>query len=186
MKQTSSRTVRDGLRYIQKYYAYLLERGYEIVSVEEAFLGWQIDLRRADLFVRVLHSRGEDFVSFRTAAQPPDEWTEISGVVYAATGEKIPNSGNDGPELQKYLGRIEAYFAGEHARNPDGLRAAVQAYRDSLPKVEPYIPEEPGEEPLKKKIPILYYPLLGIILLLIFFFLATLCGVLVDRFLAAG
>lgn len=179
MKQTGSRAVQDGLKYIRATYGFLLERGYEVLSAEDADLGWQVVLGRSNLFVSVLHSRGDDYVSLRTAAQPPDEFIDIGSVVYAATGEKIPLYGSDPEKLQKYLDRVESYFAGEYIRNPDSLRAAWKAYREPVYKVEPLIPEE------SKRIPILYYPLLGMVLLLLFGALTTLYAVLLMRLFSA-
>jgi hypothetical protein len=175
MKQTSSQAARDGLKYIHEAYAFLLERGYQVLSAEDADVGWQIVLGKQDLFVSVFHSRGDDYVSFRTSMQPPAELNDLGSVVFAATGEKIPLYGSDAQKLQLYIDRIETYFAGEYLRNPDSLRAAREAYREPIYKVDPIVEEK------EKKIPILYYPLMGIILLLIFIFLATLFGVLLDR-----
>jgi hypothetical protein len=174
MKQKSSRIMRDGSKYAQEKYAFMLARGYEIVSVEEGFVGWNITLRKAELFVKIEHTRGDDFISFRTATQPPQEWTEIGSVVYAATGEMTSHAEDDNGKLQTYLDRIEAYFEHEFARDPDRLAAARTAYRATLPKVEPAVRKE------SKRIPILYYPLLAVVLLLLFGGLTTLYLLLLN------
>jgi hypothetical protein len=179
MKQTSSRAVGDGLKHIQETYGFLLERGYEVFSGQEADLGWQVVLRRAGLFVSVLHTRGEDYVSFRAGTQPQSEFSDIGSVVYAATGERISLYGSDAQKLKQYLDQIEIYFATEYISDPDGLRSAQQAYREPIFKVEPGIPEEP------KRIPFLYYPLLAVVLLLLFGALTTLYMVLLDRLFSA-
>ena len=107
-------------------------------------------------------------------------------MVYAATGEIIPQSYDSHVEqLKKYLDRIEAYFAGEYLKNPAGLRTADDEYRKTLPKVEMIPPEELVNPKKTRIIPILYYPLLGIILLLLFGALTTLYMVLLDRLLFA-
>jgi hypothetical protein len=177
MNQSHSRAVQDGLKHIHETYAFLLERGYQILSAEEADAGWQVLLGKQDLLVSVLRSRGDDYVSLQTNTQPPGESIDLGSVVYAATGERIPLYGSDSQKLQQYLDPIETYFAQEYPGNPDGLRAARAAYREPLYKLEPLVPKEPG------RIPILYYPLMGIIVLLTFFFVITLCGVLLDRLL---
>lgn len=179
MNQTTSRAVRDALKYINETYGFMLERGYEVFSVEDYDLGWQVLLRKPDLFVRILRTRGEEYVSFRTSTQPPDEFIDIGSVVYAATGEKIPISGNDSKELQKYLDKIETYFEGEYVKNEDSLRVAQKEYRETLPPVEVISPKEPGI------IPILHYPLMVIIILLLFGALTTLYMVLLDRLFSA-
>lgn len=184
MKQTSSRTIKYVMKELHARYEFMLEKGYEVISVEDAEVGWQAMLRRGDLLAMILHTRGDDYVSFRAATEPPQEFTELRGVIYAATGEIVPWSGDDTKELQKYLDRIETYFAEGYVKNPDGLRAAANVYRESLPKFEPVIPAGPGIPKEQKKNPILNYLMTGIILLLIFFFLATLCGVVVDRLFA--
>ena len=50
---------------------------------------------------------------------------------------------------------------GTDNRNPDALRAAREEHDASLPKVQPVLPVE------AKRIPILYYPLMAIVLLLL-------------------
>ena len=195
MKQTSKRAIRNSGKYIPENYKFLLERGYEVDSVEDADMGWQVVLRKADLFLKILHTRGDDYLSFRTGAQPSDEWFDLENVVYAATGEKIPITyGSDlVKQLQQYLGRIETYFAEEYVKNPDDLRAVQEAaraaswaaYQEALSKVEPILEVEPVLTKEPKRIPLLYYPLLGVILLLLFGALTTLYAVLLDRLSAA-
>lgn len=133
--------------------------------------------RKPDLIVRIERTRGEEYVSFRTSTQPPDEIFDLGSVVYAATGEKIPLSSYDdlSKELQKHLDTIEAYFPDEYVKNPDSLRAAQKEYRETLSLVE----GSPQKGP--KIIPLLHYPLMGIILLLLFGALTTLYMVLLDR-----
>ena len=179
MTQTSSRAVRDGLKYIHETYGFMLERGYEVLSINDYDLGWQVVLQKSDLFVRVIRTRGDDFVSFRTGTQSPDEFIDIGSVVYAATGDKIPVSGDDSKELQKYLDKIETYFEGEYVKNEDGLRVAQKEYRETLPRLEIGSSKEP------EIIPILHYPLMGIILLLLFGALTTLYMVVLDRLFSA-
>lgn len=142
MKQTTSRAVRDALKYINETYRFMLERGYEVFSAEDYDLGWQVVLRKPDLFVRILRTRGDEYVSFRTSTQPPDEFIDIGSVVYAATGEKIPISyGSYSKELQQYLDKIETYIEGGYVRNADSLRVAQKEYRETLPPVEVISPK---------------------------------------------
>lgn len=179
MKQTNSRAVQDGLKYINEKYGFMRERGYEVFSAEDYEVGWQVVLSKPDLLVRIIHTRGDDYVSFRTSTQPADEFFDIGSVVYAATGEKIPLSGSDSTELQRYIARIETYFEGAYVNNEDRLRIAQKEYRETLPRVEITSPKEP------EIIPILHYPLMVIILLLLFGALATLFMVLMDRLFSA-
>jgi hypothetical protein len=186
MKQTSSRAVGDGLKYISKDYGFLLRRGYEIHAVEDAEVGWQVVLRKADLFMRILHSRGDEYIFFRTATQPPDEFTDMDIVVSVIAGEKTPIS-LESPvnDLKRYLDQIEAYFAGEYLRNPDDLQAAREEHDASLPKPEWVIPVEPIRQKEAKRFPFLYYPLMAIVLLLLFIVLTTLYMALLDRLFSA-
>jgi len=179
MKQTASRAVRDGLKYINETYGFMLDRGYEIFSAEDYDVGWQVVLRKPDLFVRILRTRGDDYVSFRTSIQPIDEFIDIGSVVYAATGEKTPISGSDSKQLQKYLDKIETYFEGAYVKNEDSLRVAQKEYRETLPRVEIISPTEP------EIIPIVHYPLMGIIILLLLGALIAFYMVLLDRLLSA-
>lgn len=189
MNQVPSRAVRDGLNYIDTTYGFLLERGYTIISAEDADVGWQILLGKPGLMVKILRTRGDDYVSFRAGTQPADEFTDIESVIYAATGEKIPPFESTNPKvLAQYLDRIEAYFAGEYVNNKDGLRAAQDEYYAAFSQGGVVVPPEPESipsSPSPKIIPILHYPLMAIILLLLFGALLTLYMVLLDRLLAA-
>jgi hypothetical protein len=192
MEQTNARTIRRGMSYIKRDHGFLLERGYEIHAVENVDLGWQVTLRRANLLIRIFRSRGEEYVLFQAATQPPDEFTDMEIILSVIAGEKIPvSSENPAKDLQKYLDRIEAYFAGEYLRDPDGLRVAREEHYASLRQEQQVLLDEqilleeaihPKEE---KIIPILYYPLLGIILLLLFIVLTTLYMAVLDRLFAA-
>jgi hypothetical protein len=186
MKQTSTGAVGDGLKYISKDYGFLLRRGYEIHAVEDAEVGWQVVLRKADLYMRILHSRGDEYIFFRSATQPPDEFTDMEIVVSVITGEKASIS-LESPvnDLKRYLDRIESYFAGEYLRNPGGLRAARDEHDASLPKPEWVLAAEPSRQKESKRFPFLYYPLMAIVLLLLFIVLMTLYMALLDRLFSA-
>ena len=176
MKQINSRTVRDALKSINETYQFMLERGYEVVSVEDYDLGWQVVLKKQDLLARIIRSRGEEEIYFRTSTQPPDEFTDIGSVIYAATGDKIPRWESSDPKvIEQYLDKIGAYFEGEYVRNKDGLRNAQAEYYAAFSQAGVVVPSEP------KGKPILHYPLMGLIILLILGALITLCMVLVDR-----
>ena len=177
MNQTNSRAVRDGLKYIHETYGFMLQRGYEVVSVEDIPVGWQVVLRKADLVVRIQRTRGEEDISFRTGTQPPDEFFDIGTVVYVATKEKIPLSSYSdlSRELQKYLDTIENYFQREPLKIWDSLRIARKEYQETLTSIEVTSPKEP------RVVPILHYPLLGMIILLLFGALSTLYMLLLDR-----
>ena len=180
MQQTPSRAVRDGLKHIHATYGFMLERGYKIVSADDYDLGWQAVLRKQDVFARIIRSRGEEELSFRMGMQPADEFTDIGSVIYAATGDKIPRwESSDTTVIKKYLDRIESYFEGEYLRNKDGLRAAQEEYYAAFSQGGVVSPPEPKAKPL------LHYPLMAIIILLILGGLATLCLVLADRLFTA-
>ena len=154
----------------------MLERGYEVVSVDDYDMGWQALLRKQDVFARIIRSRGEEEIYFRMATQPPDEFTDIGSLIYAATGAKIPRwESSDTKVIKQYLDKIESYFKGEYLRNKDSLRVAQEEYYAAFSQGGVVVPPQP------KGKPIFYYPLLGIILLLILGGLATLCLVLADR-----
>ena len=68
---------------------------------------------------------------------------------------------------------------GEYVKNRDNLRVAEKEYREALPRVEVITPKEPGI------IPVLHYPLMGMIFLLLFGSLTTLYMVLMDRLSSA-
>lgn len=194
MSQANSWGFGGVVKSVRKDYAFLFERGYEVVSAGGYDMGWQVLLRKQDLFARIVRSRGEEAIDFRTSTQPPDEFTHIGSLIYAATGEKIPpERSSDIEVIQQYLGRIESYFEGEYLKNKDSLRAAEEEYfaafsqADVAPRTaeEEYYAEFPQARvavaPEPKRNPILYYPLLVIIILLILGGLVTLCMVLVER-----
>jgi hypothetical protein len=158
----------------------MLDRGYEVVSAEDYDLGWQVVLRKQDVFARIIRSRGEEEIYFRMATQPPSEFTDIGSVIYAATGDKIPRwESSDTKVIEQYLDKIETYFGGEYVRNKDSLRAAQEEYYAAFSQGAVVSPPEP------KVIPILHYPLMGMILLLLFGALITLYMVLLDRLFSA-
>ena len=177
MKQINSWSYQNAMKYINETYGFMLERGYEVVSVDDIPAGWQIVLSKSDLVVRILRARGEDNVSFRISTQPLEEFFDIGSVVFAATGEKIPLSSYDdlSEELQKYLDKTETYLQGEQIKTLDNLRVAQKEYRETLIPAQVASPQEP------KIIPILYYPLMVMIILLLFGALTTLYAVLLDR-----
>ena len=176
MKQTNSRAARDAVKSIHGNYGFMLEKGYEILSVEDYDLGWQVVLKKQDVFAKIIRSRGEEEIYFRTGTQPLDEFTDIGSVIYAATGDKIPRwESSDTKVIRQYLDKIENYFEGEFLRNKDGLRAAQKEYFAAFSQGGVVVPPEPERKP------IFYYPLLGIILLLILGALITLGMVLLDR-----
>lgn len=187
MKQTIPWWVRQALKHTQETYGFLFEKGYEYFTADVIDLGRQVTLRKQDVFIRIEEVRGEEEVYFRMGTPPPDEFTDIGSVIYAATGDNLPRWQSSQPKvLAQYLDRIEAYFAGEYLKNKDGLRAAQEEYYAAFSPGEVVLPPEPVELPPEPKIiPILYYPLMGMIFLLIFGALATLYMVLLDRFLAA-
>jgi hypothetical protein len=160
----------------------MLDRGYEVFSVEDYDLGWQTVLRKQDIFAKIIRSRGEEEIFFRTSTQPVDEFTDIGTVIYAATGDKVPRWESSEPKvIERYLDKIETYLAGEHVRNKDGLRTAQKEYYAASSQGGAALAPEPGPPPEPKKKPFIYYPLMVIIILLILGALATLGMVLVDR-----
>lgn len=177
MKQTNSQADQNALKYINLSYGFMLERGYEVVSVDDIPAGWQVVLSKPDLVVRILRARGEDDISFRNSTQPLEDFFDIGSVVYAATGEKIPLSSYDdlSKELQKYLEKIETFFQGEQVKTWGNLRVAQKEYRETLTPAQVASPQEP------KIILILHYPLMVMIILLLFGALTTLYAVLLDR-----
>ena len=176
MKQTKSQAVQDALLSVNEKYGFLLEKGYEVVSAEDYDVGWQVLLRKQEVFARIIRSRGEEEIFFRMGAQQSDEFIDIGSVIYAATGDKIPRwESSDTKVINRYLGEIESYLEGEYLRNKHGLRAAQEEYYAAFSQGGVVSPPEPEGKS------ILYYPLLGIIILLILGGLATLCMVLVDR-----
>lgn len=188
MKPSSSRNVPKGWKHVNKPYRFLFERGYEFVSLEGIDLGRQVVLRKQDLFLKIEEVRGEEEIYFRMGPPPPDEFTDIGTVIYAATGDKIPRWESSNPQvLDRYLDRIEAYFQGEYVRDKDSLRTADAEYAAAFAQggvIAPPVPQaEPEGEPTA--IPILHYPLLVVILLLIFGALMTLYMAMLDRLFAA-
>ena len=184
MQQKPSRIIQKALKHIHETYRLLFEKEYEVFYAEEIALGWQVVLRKRDLFVKINEIREEEEIFFRMGTPPPDEFTDIGSVIYAATGEKIPRWESSNPKvLEQYLNKIETYLEGEYARSKDSLRVAQAEYYAAFSQgavvVPPGTAVAPGE-PKKKSI--LYYALMGIVLLLIFGGLITLCMVLVDRF----
>ena len=180
MKQANSRTVRDALKSIHENYRFMLERGYEVVSVDDYDLGWQVLLKKQDVLARIIRSRGEEEIYFRTSTQSSEEFTDLGSVIYAATGDKIPRrESSDIQVIKQYLDKIESYFKGEYVRNKDSLQAAQEEYYASFSQAGVVVPPEP------KGKSILYYPLMGIIILLILGALTTLCMVMLDRLFSA-
>lgn len=176
MKDTKSRAVQEALHSINLNYTFMLERGYEIVSADEYDLGWQVLLKKQDVFARIIRSRGEEEIYFRQASQLPDEFTDMGSVIYAATGEKIPRQeSSDIRVIKQYLEKIESYFAGEYVSNQDSLQAAKQAYSATFSQGRVVVPPAPEAKS------ILYYPLIGILIVLILGGLITLAMVLMDR-----
>lgn len=194
MKPLNSRAYRDVLKHIRENYGFMLERGYELVSVDEYDLGWQAVLGKEDVLARIIRSRGEDEISFRTAAQSPDEFTDLGSLIHAATGEIIPRwESSDIRVIRQYLERVEDYFKAGYLRNKDSLRVAQEEYFAAFSQSG--VPPRTAEEefyaefpqagvlmpPEPKRKPLLYYPLMGVIILLILTGLATLGMILLDR-----
>ena len=190
---------RKALKHVQETYGFLFERGYAVVSGGTIEMGWQVVLRKGDLFIRIEQVREEDELYFRKGAPPPDKFTDSGSVIYAATGDDLPRWESSTPKvLQQYLDRIETYFDGEYVRNPDSLRAAEEEhYKQDYARFEDTLRAaqelhdaavaQAGAVPpsAPKATPLLHYPLIVIILLLILGGLITLCAVLVERLFAA-
>jgi hypothetical protein len=182
MKQTNPRTVRDAMKSINGTYKFMLDRGYEVSSVEDYDLGWQTVLRKQDVLAKIIRSRGEEEIFFRTSTKSFDEFTDIGSVIYAATGDKVPRWESSEPKvIERYLDKIETYLEGEPGRNKDGFRAAQKEYSAAFAPGAVAVPPQPVATPEPKKKPFLYYPLMVIIILLILGALTTLGLVLVDR-----
>ena len=179
------------MKSINETYGFMLAKGYEVVSVDDYDLGWQAVLRKQDLFAQIIRSRGEEEIYFRPATLPSDEFIDIESVIYAATGDKIPRSESSDPKvIEQYLDKIETYFSGEYVRNKDGLltaqkeisEASWKAYYETVGKAHEAALSQGGvAAPEPKRKPILYYPLMIIIILLILGALVTLGMVLLDR-----
>jgi hypothetical protein len=195
MKFDTSRYIQKALKHVHETYGFLFEKGYEVFSAEVVDLGWQVVLRKQDLFIKILNVREEEELYLRMGTPPPDEFTDIGSVLNAATGDMIPRWESSSPKvLEQYLDRIETYFAGEYVENKEGLRTAQEAYyvkNDSLLRAEQekYSAAFPqgkvGSQPEPKATPVLHYPLIAIILVLILGGLITLGLVLADRLFAA-
>ncbi|HEX2989750.1 MAG TPA: hypothetical protein VHO49_03675 [Anaerolineales bacterium] len=189
MKQNAPRWMQSAVKDIRKTYGFLFERGYDAFSVDVIDMGRQVTLRKQDVLVRIAESRGEEAISFRKDAPLAGEFTDIGSVIYAATGDKIPPWESNNPTvLAQYLDRIETYFAGEYGKDKDGLRTAQEEYYAAFSQGGVVVPPEPEiipSRPSQKIIPILHYPLMAIIILLLFGALVTLYMVLLDRLLAA-
>ena len=178
IKNDNSWILQDALRNINKHFGFLLEKGYEVYSAKDYpdtnKPVTEVVLRKQDLFVRIYAERGVvEEVSFRMNTQPPDKYTDIRIAVYAVTGGKnAPDlfGGTKGHAdlLQKHLNKIEAHF-GDYVKNEGNIYAAQQEYRKAL---------SPKEE---KFIPVLHYPLMGIILILLAGALTTLYMVLLNQ-----
>ena len=189
MQQNAPRWMQNAVKDIRKTYGFLFESGYDAFSVDLIDMGRQVTLRKQDVLVRIAESRGEETISFRKDTPLPDEFTDIGSVIYAAAGDKIPPWESSNPKvLAQYLDRIEAYFGGEYVKNKDGLRTAQEEYYATFSQGGVVVPLEPeiiSSPPPSKIIPILHYPLMAIVLLLLFGALLTLYMVLLDRLLAA-
>jgi hypothetical protein len=172
---------------------FMLESGYEVVSVEDYDLGWQVMLKKKDVLARIIRSRGEEEIYFQASTASPDEFTDIGSVIYAATGDKIPRWESSNPKvIKQYLDKIESYFEGRYLRNKDSLRAAQEQYYAAFSQ-EDVVPRTAEEEfyaqfsprgivpPAPKRKPLLHYPLMGMIILLILGALTTLCMILAER-----
>ena len=189
MKQKYSRFLQSTVKHVQERYGFLFEKGYEVFSAENVPMGWQVVLKKQALFIKVDEYRGEEELFFRTEDQGLDEFTDIGTVIYAATGDKIPRWESSEPKvLARYLDRIEAYFADEYVKNRDSLRTAQQEYYAAFEHggvALPPGPLSPESLPLGSKvIPILHYPLMVLITLLIFGALTTLYAAVLDRLFA--
>ena len=183
MKQSNPRTVRDAMKSINGTYKFMLDRDYEVFSVEDYDMGWQTVLRKQDVLAKIIRSRGEEEIFFRTSTQPSDEFTDIGSVIYAATGDKVPRWESSEPKvIEQYLDKIETYLGSEHVRNKDGFRTAQKENHAAFAQGAIALPSEPVAPREPEGRPFLYYPLLVIIILLILGALATLCMVLLDRF----
>lgn len=180
MKQDNSQFIQKALKHINEIYGFLFEKGYSVFSAEAVSMGWQVILKRQDVFIKILEFRGEEEIFFRMGTQVSDEFTDIGSVIYAATGDKIPRWKSSDPDvLEQYLTKIEAYFMGEYVKNQVGLNVAQKEYFAAFAQGGVVAPPKP------KVIPILHYPLMGIIVLLLFGVLTTFYMALLDRLLTA-
>ncbi len=183
MNNGNSWVLQDALKFINKHFRFMLDQGYEVYSAKDypdaGWPVWEVVLRKQDLFVRVYAERGAiEELSFRTNTQPPNELTDIGSVVYGLTGEKfVPNFffWNKGYAnlLQKHLNKIESYFGSDYIQNKDSLKFAQKEYHEATSPKE------------AKIIPLLYYPLMGIIIIILVGFLTTVYMVLLDILFSA-
>lgn len=174
MKNDTSWVLQD--ENFNEHFGFMFEQGYEVYSAEKSADGivWEVVLRKQDLFVKVYAERGSIDISFRTNTQSSDEFTYIGSVVYASTGEKIVPSIYWGMEehaklLQKHLDKIEAYYGSEFVKNENNLNSVQKEYHEAISPKD------------AKIIPILYYPLMWIVIILLVGVLTTLYMVLLDR-----
>ena len=178
IKDDNSWILQDALRNINKHFGFMLAQGYEVYSARDYPDTnkpiSEVILRKQDLFVRIYAERGVvEQLSFRTNTQPPDEFTDIRTVVYAVTGGKnAPDffGGTKGHAnlLQKHLNKIEAHF-GEYLKKAGSMQAAEKGYYKAISPKEPKI------------IPILHYPLMAIVIILLAGALTTLYMVLLSK-----
>ena len=161
----------------------MLERGYEVYSAKDYPDTnkpiSEVILRKQDLFVRIYAERGVvEKLSFGTNTQTPDEFSDIRTVVYAVTGgKKVPDffGGTKGHAnlLQKHLDKIEAHF-GDYVKNTGRIQAAEKEYYKAISPKE------------AKIIPILHYPLMAIVIILLAGALTTLYMVLLSELFSAS
>lgn len=183
VKADNSWILHDALRNINKHFGFMLEQGYEIYSTKEYpdtnKPVCEVILRKQDLLVRIYAERGVvEQVSFRITTQPPEEFTDIRTAVYAVTEGKTALDFFGGTKghatvLQKHLKKIEAGF-GNYVKNAGSLPAAQNDYYQAISPKE------------TKIIPILHYPLLGVVIIMLVGALTTLYMVLLNQFVSAS
>ena len=185
--------LQDARRTINQHFGFMLARGYEIYSAndypEANKPTWEVILRKQDLLVRIYAERRRvEEVSFRTSAQPADEFGGIASVVYALSGGKIvPNffGGTKGfaDLLQKHLNLIEAGF-GNYVKNGASMQVAQKEYLKAISHETEY---QQTISPIEAKIiPVLHYPLMAIILILLVGAFTTLYMVLLNQLFSAS
>jgi len=178
IKNDNSWILQDGLKTINKHFGFMLDHGYEVYSAKDYPDTnkpiWEVILRKQDLFVRIYAERGVvEELSFRTDTQPPDQFTDIRTAVYAVTkGKSAPDffGGTKGHAnlLRKHLDKIEMHF-GDYAKKAGSIQTAHKEYYKAI---------SPKEE---KIIPILHYPLMAIVIILLVGALTTLYMVLLNQ-----
>lgn len=183
IKSDNSWILQDALKNINKHFGFMLERGYEVYSAKDYPDTnkpiSEVILRKQDLFVRIYAERGVvEKLSFGTNTQTPDEFSDIRTVVYAVTGgKKVPDffGGTKGHAnlLQKHLDKIEAHF-GDYVKNTGRIQAAEKEYYKAISPKE------------AKIIPILHYPLMAIVIILLAGALTTLYMVLLSELFSAS